>query len=129
MRYKAVSGSVMRRKIAVMITLLATVSILTAAPKKNKAREPLALISGTVFQNTGFSLPDADVVAVSHQDRKVKVASRTGRRGEFALRVPVAKGPYLVTAQAKGFEAQQKTAEVFDSQKTTVTFQLKPAGE
>jgi hypothetical protein len=116
----------MRRWFVTIAVALALVCAVTAAPKKKKAPETLALISGTVFHSSGFSLPGAKVAATSEQDRKVKVESRTGQRGEFALRVPAAKGPYVVTAQAKGFEAQQRTAEVYESQKTTITFQLKP---
>ncbi|MDA1311938.1 MAG: carboxypeptidase-like regulatory domain-containing protein [Acidobacteria bacterium] len=116
----------MRRRFAAVVVGLLMVITLTAAPKKRKKNEPLALISGTVFQSSGFLLRGAKVVAVSEQERKIKIESQTGERGEFALRVPVAKGPYVVTAEARGFEAQQRTAEVYESQKTTVTFQLKP---
>ncbi len=115
----------MRRRLAAAVVGLLMVVALTAAPKK-KQKEPLALISGTVFQSSGFLLRGAKVVAVSQPERKIKFESQTGQRGEFALRVPVAKGPYLVTAEAKGFEEQQKTAEVYESEKTTVTFQLQP---
>jgi len=115
----------MRRRFAVAVIGLVMVAALTATPKK-KQKEPLALISGTVFQSSGFLLRGAKVVAVSQQESKIKIEDQTGPRGEFALRVPVAKGPYLVTAEAKGFEGQQKTAEVYESEKTTVTFQLKP---
>ncbi len=115
----------MRRWFAAATAALAVVCTATAAPKKKKAPEPLALISGTVFHSSGFSLPGAKVVATSEQERRIKVEGRTGQRGEFALRVPAAKGPYVVTAQAKGFEPQQRTAEVYESQKTTITFQLK----
>ena len=56
-----------------------------------------------------------------------QLEARTSLRGGFTLRVPVANGPYVVTAEAKGFESQQKTVEVYESQKTTVMFQLTSA--
>jgi hypothetical protein len=104
---------------------LVAVFALTAAPKK-KAREPLALIGGTVFDAIGFSLPGAKVVARSARQRRIKVEARTSPRGEFTLRVPAANGPYVVTVEAKGFESRQKTAEVHESQKTTLMFRLTP---
>ena len=115
----------MRSRFAAAVLGLLLAFALTAAAKK-KGSEPLALISGTVFQSSGFSLPGAKVTAVSAQQRKIKIESQTGQRGEFALRVPAAKGPYIVTAEAKGFEEQQKTAEVYEAEKTMVTFQLSP---
>ena len=117
---------VRRGFVALVVTLVAVFAV-TAAPKKRKTQEPLALISGTVFQGVGFSLPGAKVVAVSEQQRNIKLEARTSLRGGFTLRVPVANGPYVVTAEAKGFESQQKTVEVYESQKTTVMFQLTSA--
>ncbi len=116
----------MRRAFTVLVVALVAASISTAAPKKRRKSEPLGLISGTVFQSTGFSLPGAKVFAVSKQNPKVKKDTVTGRRGEFALRLPAGLGAYVVTAEAKGFASQQRTADVYEGTKTTVTFQLKP---
>ena len=115
----------MRRAFIVLVIALMAGSISTASPKKRRKSEPLGLISGTVFQSTGFSLPGAKVSAVSKQNPKVKKDTVTGRRGEFALRLPAGQGAYVVTAEAKGFESQQRPADVYEGTKTTVTFQLK----
>ena len=63
---------VRRGFVALVVTLVAVFAV-TAAPKKRKTQEPLALISGTVFQGVGFSLPGAKVVAVSEQQRNIKL--------------------------------------------------------
>jgi len=127
--YGVLSCEPMRRTLIVLIVALVAAPLATAVPKKKKKGndEPLALIAGTVFQSSGFSFPGVTVYAVSRQDPKIGVEATTGRRGEFALRVPAKSGPYLVTAEAKGFETQQKTADVYEGDKTTVTFQLKTA--
>ena len=65
---------------------------------------------------------------MSKQNPKVKKDTVTGRRGEFAFRLPARQGAYIVTAEAKGFESQQRTADVYEGTKTTVTFLLKPLG-
>ena len=116
----------MRRAFTILIIALVALSISTAAPKKRRKSEPLGLIGGTVFQSTGFSLPGAKVFAVSKQNPKVKRDTVTGRRGEFAFRLPAGQGAYIVTAEAKGFKSQQKTADVYEGTKTTLTFLLKP---
>lgn len=118
----------MRRAFTVLVVALVALSISTASPKKRRRSEPLGLISGTVFQSTGFSLPGAKVSAVSRRNPKVRKDTVTGRRGEFAFRLPAGQGAYIVTAEAKGFEPQRKTADVYEGTKTTVTFQLKAVG-
>ena len=75
----------------------------------------------------GFSFPGAKVSAVSSQNPKIKAETVAGLRGEFTLRVPAAGGPYVVKAEAKGFESQERTADVYEGTKTTVTFRLKPS--
>ena len=117
----------MRRAFIFLIVILLATAVSTAAPKKKRKGEPLALISGTVFQSNGFSFPGVTVFAVSQRNPKLEADTVTGRRGEFALRVPAAGGTYLVKAEAKGFEPQERTADVYEGTKTTVTFRLEAA--
>lgn len=119
----------MRRTSILLIVALAVAAVSLGAPKKKRKDEPLALISGTVFQYVGFSLPGATVSVVSQKDRKITMDTVAGVRGEFTLRVPVAGGPYTVRAEAKGFAPEEKPAEVYEGTKTTVTFRLKPTKE
>jgi hypothetical protein len=113
-----------RRLVMLGFGLLGVQGSLFAAPKK-KRDGPLGLIAGTVFQSNGRLLPGAKVVAVSEADPKIREEAFTARRGEFVLRVP-ADARYVVTASAKGFESQEKTTEVYEAQKSTVTFLLSP---
>jgi len=116
----------MRRTFILLIVTLVSAALSTAAPKKKRKDEPLALISGTVFRYVGFSFPGAKVSVVSQKNRKIKANTIAGLRGEFTLRVPAAGGPYTVKAEAKGFEPEEKAVEVYEGTKTTVTFRLKP---
>jgi uncharacterized membrane protein len=59
---------------------------------------------------------------VSESNSKQKQQALTDRRGEFAVRVPV--GRYVVSVTAKGFQAQQKTVQLEEGEKSNATFQL-----
>jgi len=119
----------MRRTFILLIVTLVVAAVSVAVPKKKRKDEPLALISGTVFQYVGFSFPGAKVLIVSRKNPKIKADTVSGLRGEFTLRVPATGGPYTVRAEAKGFEPEEKAAEVYEGTKTTVTFRLKPTKE
>jgi len=119
----------LRGAAAVVILTLVAAAALPAGGKKKKADEqaaPQALISGTVFHQSGQSLPGASVVVVSESNPKTKMRGVTNQRGEFAVRVPAGQSRYVVTASAKGFDSQQATVEVFDSEKVTKNFLLSP---
>ena len=84
------------------------------------------VIAGSVFNENGHSLPGARVRVAPENAPKKKQETYSDGRGEFAVRVPAAKRRYLVTVEAKGFAPQTKTVEVFESEKTSVTFLLTP---
>lgn len=112
------------------ILLLLTVLLIAAAAspaRKKQASRPLGIISGTVFQANGRLLPGAKVVVTGIEKPKIKGEARTGRRGEFAIRVPAGGANYRVTASAKGFDRAQKTIEVYEHEKARVTFRLRPS--
>ena len=95
-----------------------------AADKKPSAAD--GVIAGNVFNEIGRSVPGARVfIAPEDAPRKKRQAASDGR-GEFAVRVPAGTGRYVVTVEARGFAAQSKTVEVFESEKTSVTFLLEP---
>lgn len=116
------------RGILAVVTIFSVLAggIASAAPQKRRTRQPQALIAGTVFEESGRLLRGARVVAVAEADSKQKAQAITDLRGEFAIRVPAGKTRYLVTASAKDFESQQKTVEVYESEKATVNFVLRP---
>jgi len=102
--------------------------------KKKKGAERnanLGLISGTVFQASGFSFPGAKVTAVAVDDPKVKFESLSDGRGEFAFRAPAGAEPgaarrYTVRAEAKRHEAVEKSADVYRGQRTNINLILSP---
>ena len=113
-----------RRQWARAFLLLAALALpalltLSAADKPSQAR---AVVAGSVFDSDGRSLPGCKVTVVSESDPKQKQQALTDRRGEFAVRVPV--GRYAISVTAKGFQAQQKTVQVEEGEKSNTTFQL-----
>ena len=113
-----------RRQWARAFLLLAALALpalltLSAADKPSQAR---AVVAGSVFDSDGRSLPGCKVTVVSESDPKQKQQALTDRRGEFAVRVPV--GRYAISVTAKGFQAQQKTVQVEEGEKSNATFQL-----
>lgn len=100
------------------------VSLSIQAADKKAAAE--GVIAGSVFNESGRSVPGARVVIAPEDAPKKKRQAASDGRGEFAVRVPAGTGRYVVTVEAKGFAAQSKTVEVFESEKTGVTFLLEP---
>ena len=125
-------GGVRGRKLrlrawAAAIVLPLLLGVLLAAPKKKRDQAPLGVIAGTVFQESGLLLRGARVKAVNKDNPKLKGEAVSDRRGEYAIRVPAVETSYVVTVTAKGFEAQEKTADVYEGQKSITTFRLTPS--
>lgn len=96
------------------------------AASKKKDRDAKAIIAGTVFQSSGRLLPGAKVEAVAQSDAKAKSQTVTDVQGDFAIRVPAGPATYIVTATARGFQAQQKTVEVYEDGKVRTNLILSP---
>jgi hypothetical protein len=113
-------------KIGIRTALLFTLCFaLAAAPKKKPADSSYAVVSGTVFDASGYALPDADATLTSAPPAQAKpLQAVSSARGEFTFRVPPGPAHYTVTVSAKGFEPQSKTVEVQDQERVEVTFQL-----
>lgn len=120
-------------------TLLTALSLATPIwakkkKKKNKKgrQDPnLGLLTGTVFQASGLSLPGAKVTATSTLDPKVEFEIFSDGRGEFTFRAPAGVEPgsaqrYKVRAEAKGFQAAEKEADVYLGQRTNINLILSP---
>jgi hypothetical protein len=121
-----------RRKTRIIsLLLLAATSILPAlADKKKAAAEPYVLLAGTVFQETGFALPNAEIVVTqdpapeTKHSKAKKMQAVSDARGEFALRLPVGNARYAVNVSAKGFRSEEKSVTVQGEDRLDVTFQL-----
>lgn len=110
-----------RTKLAVVLLVCA---LLLSAADRNDA--PHAVVAGTVFRESGFSLPGAAVtLSVKDAPKKVKkLQSVSDSRGEFAFRVPPGAATYLVRASLKGFQPVEKEASVSGEERVEVTLVL-----
>ncbi|HYL36248.1 MAG TPA: carboxypeptidase-like regulatory domain-containing protein [Bryobacteraceae bacterium] len=121
-----------RGGVSFALLLLALLAPATEAAKKKPAPESYALVSGTVFQPSGYALPNAEVTLVpeAQPDRAAvkvkKMQAVSDARGEFVFRVPPAALRYLVKVTAKGYQGQEKSVSVQGEERTEVTFQLEP---
>ncbi len=107
------------------VLLLAFCLALRAASKKKPADDTYAIVSGTVFDPSGYALPDANAKLTFEAPAKTKpLEAVSSSRGEFVFRVPPGPAHYTVMVSAKGFESQSKTVEVQDQERVEVTFQL-----
>lgn len=107
---------------------------LAAAGKDQKPGASYAVVAGTVFRETGMSLPGAEVelsaesqTQKSHKSKKVKLI--TDARGEFSFRVPGVSGDYKLTVKAAGYQVQQKPVSVAGEERVDVFFRLEPASK
>ena len=92
-----------------------------------------ALVAGTVFRDSGFSLPNAEVTitvkTLPDGLKKFKPMKATSdARGEFAFRLPAAKAEYTVSARADGYQPAGKDVAVGGDERVEVYLELTPAG-
>jgi Carboxypeptidase regulatory-like domain len=112
--------------------LLALIAILPEAQAGKKKTEPesYALISGTVFRDPGFALPNATVTLTpdpSPGAPAVKIKKQQtvcNSRGEFVFRLPPLSLHYTVRAAAQGYRDQEKSIDVEGEARVDVTFSL-----
>ncbi|HEX5229968.1 MAG TPA: carboxypeptidase-like regulatory domain-containing protein [Bryobacteraceae bacterium] len=112
--------------LAASLSLLVVISPSVAA-KKKPAQETPAIVSGSVFDDRGYSLPDATVTLAANALAGAKskpLESISDARGEFVFHVPAGPTQYTVTASAKGYTSQQKSVMVQGEERVEVTFQL-----
>ena len=111
-----------------LTTALLGCALLLGAADKNDA--PHAVVAGTVFRESGFSLPGATVTLVVKDAPGVpktkarKLQSVSDGRGEFAFRVPPGAATYVVRASLKGFQAVEKEASLAGEERVEVTLML-----
>ncbi len=122
-----------RKKSGASLALLLLASILpVAGAKKKTVPEGYALVSGSVFQDSGYALASADVTLIpdlqpdSAALKVKKIQTVSDARGEFVFRVPPASMHYIVRVAAKGFQSAEKLVAVQGEERVEVTFQLPP---
>ncbi|HTA71409.1 MAG TPA: carboxypeptidase-like regulatory domain-containing protein [Bryobacteraceae bacterium] len=100
------------------------------AAKKKTEPESYALISGTVFRDPGFALPNATVTLTpdpspgSSAAKIKKQQTVCNSRGEYVFRLPPLTMHYTVRAAAKGYNDQEKSIDVEGEARVDVTFSL-----
>jgi len=119
--------------IACCVACLPVCTRLAAAgeDKPKKGQEPYALIAGTVFRDTGFSLPGADVTVIPAPEagsraKVKKIKAISDARGEFAVRVPAVPMRYTVGVKASGYRAQDKSISITADERVELFFRLEP---
>jgi len=111
----------------VMAFLFGSVLPSASGFSKNKAAsDTYAVISGSVFDSSGYALPGVEATLVPDTvGRRTKPLEATSdARGEFIFRVPEGPAHYILTVAAKGRQTQQKTLTVEGQERIEVTFQL-----
>jgi hypothetical protein len=120
-----------RKRIGISLLLL-LIGLLPLAQAGKKTAEPAsyALVSGTVFRDPGFALPNATVTLKPNPSPGLsptkikKQQSVTNSRGEFVFRVPPASMRYTVRAAAKGYREEEKSVDVEGETRIEVTLSL-----
>lgn len=111
-----------------ILGLIGLAGVPSAAKKKDK-QQTFAIIAGTVFRDSGFALPGADVSlkATPEGPSAMKVKPQklvSDPRGEFVFRVPAAPMRYTVSVKAQGFREQSKPASITGDERVDVFFHL-----
>jgi len=115
------------------LLLAAALSLSLGSPAQKHGKKDAqahAIVAGTVFRESGFALPGADITLVPDAQpgqTPVKIRNTTAvsdARGEFAFHVPPTAMRYIIKARAKGFTEQQKTADIDGEVRVDVTLTL-----
>ena len=123
---KRTSGSSPSRFLPVLAILAA--GALAAAGKSGKP-EPFALIAGSVFRDTGFSLAGAELTIEPEPKPPSKfkrIKTVTDTRGEFAVRVPAAPMRYTVSVKARRYRLDRKEVSIQGEERVDLIFRLEP---
>jgi hypothetical protein len=125
---KKTSGSSPSRLLPALAILAAWA--LAAAGKSGKP-EPFALIAGSVFRDTGFSLAGAELIVEPAPEAKAPVKFKriktvTDARGEFAVRVPSVPMRYTVSVKAQRYRLDKKEVSIDGEGRVELFFRLEP---
>jgi hypothetical protein len=108
--------------------------LLPAAERERKKSAPAhAVIAGTVFQDSGFSLSGAEIkVLPAEGDGSARDAGKgwqttSDARGEFAVRVPAGAARYTVRAGREGWQSAEKAVSIQWDERVDLVFRLSPA--
>lgn len=94
-----------------------------------KQSEPFALLIGTCFNESGFSLPGAKVVVELTSESAVKLKRKkwemvSSPRGEFAIRLPAGQLTFKVKVSKDGFKPAEKTVYFEGDERQDIVLRL-----
>jgi len=118
----------------ILLACLLPATLLAGPGPKKKAPAPYALISGTVFRDSGLALPRAEVTvapqgAFGKSAKHKKTSAVADSRGEFAIRVPALPMRYTVIVKAPGYQTQEKSVSIAGEDRVDVFFRLEAASK
>lgn len=117
-----------RLAVLTWIGVAALVPPLGGVPDEPQKKPRLAdqfLIFGTVFEESGFLLPGAEIQVRRAGEKKVRWRQFSDRSGEFAVRVPPG-AEYELTVKAKGFEEQSRKVDARAGNREDLIIRMKP---
>jgi hypothetical protein len=128
---KRTSGSSPLRAFFIVALALAMAFSGFAREKRKIAPASTALITGTVFRDSGLSLPGAAITlqaeaAPGAKSKAQKIRAVSDSRGEFAIRVPAAPMRYTFSVTADGFETSNKQVVIQGEERVDLSIQLSP---
>jgi hypothetical protein len=116
-----------------LLVALPAAGVLTAAGENRKAA-PFALVAGSVFRESGFSLAGAEVALEAAPElrppskfKRIKVVADA--RGEFAVRVPAAPMRYTVSVKAAGYRPARQEVAIQGEERADLIFRLESASK
>ena len=115
-------------RVAGLAVQLVVVAMVASPVMAQKASQATAMVAGSVFRDTGFSLPGAEVTVAVKAARKKEWKVVTDARGEFVARVPAGPGEYLVTVKAKGYKPAEKNVTIAGDERVDLSLILEPEG-
>lgn len=118
--------------ISLLFLLAAVIPQGADAGDKKANAESYALVGGSVFQESGFALPNALITLTPEPQagdsaaKAKKMQAISDARGEFVFRVQADAKRYTIRAAAKSYQTQEKSVKVEGQGRVDVTFQLQP---
>ena len=118
-----------KKRIGISLALLViALSPAALGQKKKTLAASYGIVAGSVFRESGYSLPEAQITLVPDpSDAKAKkLEAVSDARGEFVFRVPPVPMHYIVRVKARAYESQEKPAELHGEDRVDLTFTMQP---
>jgi len=109
-----------KKRSGVSLALLFLIPLLPAPAAKKSKPESYSLVAGTVFRESGYALPQAEITLIPDpQPDSTPAKERRLEAYSDAMH-------YILKVAAKGFQPAQKPVVIQGEERVDVTFQLQP---